>query len=88
MKNYSSLAQVKSDINAGVVNCQQLVAYYLENIENKKHLNAFVEVYAEEARAHAIEVDAKIKAGTAGIYRYRSSTLVGRRCHCNRKTKL
>jgi len=66
MKNYSSLAQVKSDISAGVVNCQQLVAYYLENIENKKHLNAFVEVYAEEARAHAIEVDAKIKAGTAG----------------------
>jgi aspartyl-tRNA(Asn)/glutamyl-tRNA(Gln) amidotransferase subunit A len=66
MKNYSSLSQVKADISTGAVNCQQLVAYYLDNIANKQHLNAFVEVYAEEARAQAIAVDAKIKAGTAG----------------------
>lgn len=66
MKSYSSLSQIKLDIAANTVNCVGLVEHYLKNIEDKKHLNAFVEVYAEEARAHAIEVDAKIKAGTAG----------------------
>ena len=66
MKNYSTLSQIKSDISSGATSCVALVDYYLKNIENKKHLNAFVEVYAEEAKAHAIEVDAKIKAGTAG----------------------
>jgi len=66
MKNYSSLNEIKADIAAGTVNCTDLVGHYLKNIEANKHLNAFIEVYAEEARAKAIEVDAKIKAGTAG----------------------
>ena len=66
MKNYSSLSEIKADIASNAVTCAQLVEFYLDNIEKKKHLNAFVEVYAQEAREHAKEVDAKIKAGTAG----------------------
>lgn len=44
----------------------QLVDHYLTNIEKKKHLNVFLDVYAEEAKALAVKVDQKIKAGTAG----------------------
>lgn len=39
---------------------------YLAQIDATKHLNAFLEVFEESARAKAIEVDKKIKDGTAG----------------------
>lgn len=39
---------------------------YLSQIEANKHLNAFLEVFEESARAKAIEVDQKIINGTAG----------------------
>ncbi len=38
----------------------------MANIEKKKHLNAFLSVYAEEAIARATEIDLKIKRGKAG----------------------
>jgi aspartyl-tRNA(Asn)/glutamyl-tRNA(Gln) amidotransferase subunit A len=65
--NYSSLSQVQSAIRAGETSCVALVEHYLKNIaEHNSTLNVFLEVYATEARQQAIEVDAKIKAGTAG----------------------
>lgn len=39
---------------------------YLANINANKHLNAFLEVFEESAKAKALEVDQKIKNGTAG----------------------
>lgn len=66
MKVYSSFFEVQADLSAGKVTCVQLVDHYLTNIEKKKHLNVFLDVYAEEAKALAVKVDQKIKAGTAG----------------------
>lgn len=66
MKHYNSIAQVQSDINSGVTTCLQLVNDYLERIENNLHLNAFLEVFTADALEQAKQVDAKIKAGTAG----------------------
>ncbi|MGV3505006.1 MAG: Asp-tRNA(Asn)/Glu-tRNA(Gln) amidotransferase subunit GatA [Adhaeribacter sp.] len=66
MKRYNSLEEVRQDLKAGTITCQKLVDYYLQNIEQKKHLNAFLEVYGDEARAQAQAVDAKLAAGTAG----------------------
>jgi aspartyl-tRNA(Asn)/glutamyl-tRNA(Gln) amidotransferase subunit A len=43
-----------------------LVNYYLQRIETYQHLNVFVHVYAEEALKRAEQIDAKLKAGTAG----------------------
>lgn len=43
-----------------------MVEDYLERIEANKQLNAFLEVYEQEARAQAKKVDEKIKQGTAG----------------------
>ena len=40
--------------------------YYLDNIQKKSHLNAFLEVWPDEARAQADAVDTKLAAGTAG----------------------
>ena len=46
--------------------CAALVDYYLKNIGDNQHLNAFLEVWDDEAKARAIEIDSKVKAGTAG----------------------
>ena len=43
-----------------------MVKYYLKNIEEKSHLNAFLEVWGDEALLRAAEIDAKVKAGSAG----------------------
>jgi aspartyl-tRNA(Asn)/glutamyl-tRNA(Gln) amidotransferase subunit A len=66
LKRYNSLEEVRRDIDKGTVTCRDLVNYYLQNIERKKHLNAYLEVFAAEALTRADEVDQKIAAGTAG----------------------
>jgi aspartyl-tRNA(Asn)/glutamyl-tRNA(Gln) amidotransferase subunit A len=66
LKRYNSLEEVRQDIQTGAVTCRDLVNYYLQNIERKKHLNAYLEVFTEEALQRADEVDQKIAAGTAG----------------------
>ncbi|GAA4350612.1 Asp-tRNA(Asn)/Glu-tRNA(Gln) amidotransferase subunit GatA [Hymenobacter saemangeumensis] len=67
MKRFHSLSEVRSELTAGTLSCRQLVEYYLDNIERQNgQLNAFLEVWADEARAQAEAVDAKLAAGTAG----------------------
>lgn len=66
MKRFSSLSAIQRELTAGTTSCRQLVDYYLGNIERQQHLNAFLEVWADEARAQADAVDAKRAAGTAG----------------------
>jgi aspartyl-tRNA(Asn)/glutamyl-tRNA(Gln) amidotransferase subunit A len=66
VKSYFSLAEVREDLSGGLINCQDLTRYYLKNIKEKAHLNAFLEVYEEDALKQAAEVDRKLAAGTAG----------------------
>jgi len=66
LKTYNRISEVRSDLNSGAVSCVQLVNHYLQNIEDKKHLNAFLEVWADEALSRATLIDEKIKLGTAG----------------------
>ena len=66
MKHYSRISAIREDLNLGRVTCAALVDYYLKNIADNQHLNAFLEVWAEEAKARAVEIDNKVKAGTAG----------------------
>ncbi|NJL15216.1 MAG: Asp-tRNA(Asn)/Glu-tRNA(Gln) amidotransferase subunit GatA [Microscillaceae bacterium] len=44
----------------------QLLAYYLQNIKANHHLNAFAEVFVEEAKDQASLIDQKIARGEAG----------------------
>ena len=62
MPKYASLSQIQAEIQAGKTTCVQLVEYYLQRIEATKHLNAYVEVFAEEALARALVLDKKYKA--------------------------
>lgn len=66
MKAYTSLTNIQQDIVKGNTSCEKLVAYYLFNIKSHAHLNAFLEVYEEDARKRAVEIDQKIKNGTSG----------------------
>lgn len=61
-----TILQYQSDIAQGKVTCVSLVDYFLDKIEANKHLNAFLEVYEDEAKERAIDVDQKIKAGKNG----------------------
>src|SRR3978361_724510 len=65
-KSYTSLSGIKSDIEAGNTTVEKLVQGYLTNIAANVRLNVFNEVFEHEALARAAEVDARIKAGTAG----------------------
>jgi len=66
MHIYRSLAEAKTDIASGKTSCQKLVSEYLERIEKNKHLNAFLEVWGDEATQRAKAIDEKIKQGKAG----------------------
>lgn len=47
----------------GTLSCVQTVQFYLQKIEEKKHLNAFVEVYEQEALDRASQLDLIQKQG-------------------------
>ena len=63
---YNSLVEIKKDLEAGVISCQSLVAHYLCNIEEGQSLNAFLEVFSEEALQQAAAIDKKLQTGKAG----------------------
>jgi aspartyl-tRNA(Asn)/glutamyl-tRNA(Gln) amidotransferase subunit A len=64
--SYASLKDIKTAIFNGETTVEVLVAGYLNRIEQYAHLNAFNEVFAEEAIAQAQKLDLKIQSGTAG----------------------
>jgi aspartyl-tRNA(Asn)/glutamyl-tRNA(Gln) amidotransferase subunit A len=66
LRRFNSLTEVRNELTAGTTTCRQLVEYYLDNIQRESKLNAFLEVWPDEALAQADAVDAKLAAGTAG----------------------
>lgn len=60
------LHSIRKSLISGELTCRQVTERYLSNIETRKDLNVFVEVFAEEALAKADEIDAKLRNGTAG----------------------
>ena len=61
IEKYQSLTDIQQDLNEGVITIESLVDYYLKQIEDTRDLNAYVEVYEEEARKRALELDKKLK---------------------------
>lgn len=66
MRAYNCTTHILEDIREGKLTLPELVRYYLGRIEEKKHLNAFLEVFGEEALKEAERVQQKIQQGTAG----------------------
>lgn len=60
MLSYKSLQAIQSDLNASKTTMRQVVEGYLHNIKNKADLNAFLEVYEEEALTKASIIDNRI----------------------------
>jgi aspartyl-tRNA(Asn)/glutamyl-tRNA(Gln) amidotransferase subunit A len=65
-KTSTPFTDLQQNLKNGTLTCVGRVNFHLANIEKKKHLNAFLEVYSDEALARASEIDLKIKNGKAG----------------------
>lgn len=63
LPEFSSVKEYHDLLRLGKLSCEATVHHYLQKIEEHRHLNAFVRVYAEEAVARAREADKKIKSG-------------------------
>jgi aspartyl-tRNA(Asn)/glutamyl-tRNA(Gln) amidotransferase subunit A len=60
---YKNISAYHLQLKNNETDCVSAVEFYLENISQNKSLNAFVEIYREEALSKAFELDEKRKAG-------------------------
>lgn len=60
---FRSVKQVQGDLRAGKFTCREIVSHYFTVIQQKHSLNAFLEVFTEQALQKADETDARLKAG-------------------------
>lgn len=63
MYAHQSIAQFHTEIEGRSITCEAIVEHYLSRIAEHKRLNAFIEVFADEARAMAIALDLRKKEG-------------------------
>ena len=69
MPKYTTLQQIQSAIRNGDTTLEATVAYYLSRIEATQNLNAYVEVFKEEALQRARELDAKFQENPDAVGR-------------------
>ena len=55
--SFTSIEQYHAQLKEDSITCLQAVEHYLQAIENNKHLNSFLEVFAEEGLQRASELD-------------------------------
>lgn len=63
MFSFSSITQYHTHLKKGDTTCVQAVQHYLTAIEQNKHLNCYLEVFAEEALQKASKLDAQAIQG-------------------------
>ncbi len=68
MFEFESIEKYHSELRSGSTSCVDAVSYYLERISAKKHLNAYIRTYDEEALQYAAELD-KLRASGAPMGR-------------------
>jgi aspartyl-tRNA(Asn)/glutamyl-tRNA(Gln) amidotransferase subunit A len=61
---YESIAQYHNALKNHSTRCISAVEFYLQQIDQNTHLNAFVSVFADDARAQAIKLDDQLNTGT------------------------
>ncbi len=67
MPKYQTLQQVQDEIKLGKTNCRAIVEYYLSKIEAVKELNAYIEVFADEALQRANFLDKKYQKNPESV---------------------
>ncbi len=60
---FTSIHTYHQNLLSNTTSCEEAVKYYIQKISNNQHLNAFVEVYTEEALQIAKRLDEKRKSG-------------------------
>jgi len=60
---YSSIEQYHAQLQEGSITCLQIVEYYLQRIKATSHLNAYIEVYSNEALQKAKQLDEQRNSG-------------------------
>lgn len=63
MESYHSLKQLQLDLKQEKYSLKSVIEHYLKQIEEQKHLNVFLDVYATEALAKADELQKKLDSG-------------------------
>ncbi len=63
---YLSLAETRSAIADGSTTMEAVTRHYLKTIQEKSELNAFLEVFEEDALQQSIAIDQKWKGGNVG----------------------
>ena len=66
MIRYQNLHEIQEALRSGEASCVSLVQTYLQNIKEHAALNAFLEVYEEEALNRAAAIDKRLQSGEAG----------------------
>ena len=66
MEAFSSIAKIQSALKSNQIKLVELVDFYLKRIKEHQDLNAFVEVFGEEAMTTADIIQQKITAGNSG----------------------
>ena len=66
MITFRSYLETYNALKKGSISCVEITRNYLKRISENNSLNAFVEVYADEALIKAKIIDKKIKEGKAG----------------------
>src|SRR5438067_9248895 len=62
---FFSIEQYHAQLREGTVTCRQAVEHFLHKINSARHLNAFIEVYTDEALQKADDLDRKRISGSA-----------------------
>ncbi|MEO6489647.1 MAG: Asp-tRNA(Asn)/Glu-tRNA(Gln) amidotransferase subunit GatA [Ferruginibacter sp.] len=65
MFNYQTITAYHQQLRLGETTCRDVVQFYVEKIEANNKLNAFVQVYKDEAFLKAEDLDNKRKSGCA-----------------------
>lgn len=60
---YTTIAHYQAELTSGKTTVQQTVADFLVKIEANRHLNAYLEVFGEEATQRALALDQKLASG-------------------------
>ncbi len=66
MQSIQTLHEIQAALKVEQYALSDLVDFYLQNIKENTDLNVFLEVFEAEVKAKAVEINQKIKNGTAG----------------------
>ena len=68
MSNYNTIIDLQAALLSGATTCVKITEHYLNRIQTFQHLNAFLEVYSEEALKRAETLDKKPAAERGKLF--------------------